>query len=138
MTQHFSRRGPGEKVHVVAEIGEEDDDKNLQHHHQQEQVGRLVDEVGVVLLAGVHNGQLQVGHQIGDDGGQCHGVDNGLALLGAHGVAAVHLHQGDAQHHEGHHGDAGGTGEVKQPGIIDAEDPEKDPEQAQKQHQALR
>ena len=106
------RRGQGE-VDIVAEIGKKHNHHQLQQDHQQQPLRRFVDKVGVVLFAGIHNGQLQVGDQVRDDGGQRHGVDNGPALLGADGIAAIHLHQGNAQHHKGHHGDAGGAGKVE-------------------------
>ena len=85
-------RGLQGEVDIVAKVGEEHNHHQLQQNHQQQALRRLVDKVGVVLLAGVHNGELQVGDQIGDDGGQRHRVDNGPALLGADGVAAVDLH----------------------------------------------
>ena len=128
------RRGQG-KIDVVSKVGEKDNDHQLQENHQQQPLRRLVDKVGVVLFAGVHNGKLQVGHQVGDDGGQSYGMDNGPALLGADGVTAVHLHQGNAQHHKGHHGDACSSGKVKQPGIVDAEDAEENAEKGGEQRQ---
>ena len=37
-------------------------------------------------------GELQVGDQVGNDGGQGHGVHDGAAFLGADGIAAIDLH----------------------------------------------
>ena len=47
----------------------------------------------------------------------------------------MYKRQRDAQHHKGHHGDARGPGEVEQPGVVDAENAEKDAKQRGKQRQ---
>ena len=129
------RRIDGE-VHAVTQPHPEHNQQYLRRHAHK-QPGEILaeeDQVIVLVLVDVHDLQLQIRHQIRGQDGQGHGGNHRLALLLAHGIAAVDRVHGHGHGHVGHQRGAQGTGWMPQLPVVHRHQAEEQKRQAPVHH----
>ena len=94
---------------------------------------KVFDEGRPFFVVIEHDGELEIGNQVGDYRGDEHGVDNLPAFFDADGKAAVDLNKADAGDGEGRHGNSCRPGSPPQFPFREAEKPEKDSEKCNKE-----
>ena len=125
-------RGVDLEVEEVPQVGRQVDDDDLQKHHAHKGE-EILGEGGPLFVVEKHDGDLEIGDQVGDHRGDENGIDDLPAFLDADGEAAVNLDKADPGHGKGGHGNGRRPGRPPELPLVEAEKAEENREKHHKE-----